>query len=97
MNLLIIFIRSVFLAVLLSFVAPWIVVGGVMLGLNLGTQIPGLTALSQTGEGYIWHFLAIFGNGEPLEGLLVLGVACSIVGAMFDMFAFYREQMWHTH
>lgn len=97
MNLLLIFIRSLCLAVILSFVAPWMVIGGVMLGLDLGTQIPGLTTLSQTGESLIWHFLAIFGNGEPLEGLLVLGVTCSLVGAMFDAFAFYREQIWHSH
>ncbi|MDJ1184854.1 hypothetical protein [Roseofilum casamattae] len=97
MNFLLIFIRSLCLAVLLSFVTPWVVVGGIMLSLDLGTQIPGLTALSQEWENCIWHFLAVFGNGEPLEGLLVLGVTCSIVGAMFDAFAFYREQIWHSH
>ncbi|MDJ1174859.1 hypothetical protein [Roseofilum capinflatum] len=97
MNVLLIFIRSLCLAIVLSFVAPWIIIGGVMIGLDLGTQIPGLTTLSQAGESFIWHILAIFGNGEPLEGLLVLGVTSSLVGAMFDAFAFYREQIWHTH
>jgi len=37
-------------------------------------------------------FLAVFGTGSPLEGVLVIGMTCSIVGALFDTYAFYRYQ-----
>lgn len=86
------FLRSLLLTSVLSFTAPLLLVGGVWVSLFLLGYIPLLEAIAQTGSEQILNFLAIFGNGCPLEGILVIGCTCGFVGALFDTYAFYRYQ-----
>ena len=86
------FLRSVLLTIVLSFVAPMLLFGGVLVSLSLSGHIPGLTAIAQSVARQILHFLATFGSGNSFRGLIVIGITCSLVGALFDTYAFYRYQ-----
>jgi hypothetical protein len=68
-------LRSLILTVLLAFVVPLLMVGGV-LGLLLGVSyIPGIAAFGQRGMESILHFLSVFGSGYPLLGMLTMGAS----------------------
>jgi len=86
------FLRSVLLTVVLSFVAPMLLLGGVIASFSLMGYIHGLEATARSITGQIWQFLATFGSGNPFQGLVVIGLTCSLVGALFDTYAFYRYQ-----
>ncbi|AFZ34638.1 hypothetical protein Sta7437_1058 [Stanieria cyanosphaera PCC 7437] len=86
------FLVSLLVTALISFSTP-IIFFGVILGILLiVSQIPGVAVLGQTGAIEVLNFLAVFGNGQPLIGVLILGVVGSIVGGLFDIFNFYRYQ-----
>lgn len=85
-------LRSLILTVLLAFVVPLLLVGGV-LGLLLGVSyIPGIAAVGQRGMESILHFFSVFGSGYPLLGMLTIGGTCGIVGGVFDVFNFFFFQ-----
>ncbi|MBW4576519.1 MAG: hypothetical protein KME08_14685 [Aphanothece sp. CMT-3BRIN-NPC111] len=86
------FLRSLFLTTILSFAAPILLVGGGLAVVSLVGYIPGLAAMGQAGVAQILQFLATFGTGCPLQGILVIGWTCSFVGGLFDTYAFYRYQ-----
>jgi len=91
------FLRSLALTIFLSFVAP-IVLVAVLLGAFAGIgYIPGLESVGQAGTTQLSQFLAVFGSGCPLEGLMVIGFTCSVVGALFDTYSFYRYQILNDH
>lgn len=76
----------------MSFTAP-IIFFGIILGiLLLISYIPSFAILGQTNAIQILNFLAIFGDGHPLIGVITLGIVGSVVGGLFDMFNFYRYQ-----
>lgn len=87
------FLRSLLLTIILSFVAPMIFVGGALLILSLLSLLPGLQALGEIIATQISHFLATFGSGTPLQGLFVICLTCSFVGALFDTYVYYRCQI----
>lgn len=85
------YLRSLLLTSVLSFLAPMTLVGSaISLFLLLGA-IPGLDGLGQAGFQMIRTFLTTFGAGDAWEGLLVIGSACAIVGALFDTYTFYSR------
>ena len=86
------FLRSVMLTIVLSFVAPISLVGGALVSLALIGCIPGPKAIAQLIAEQILQFLATFGSGSPFRGLIVISLTCSLVGALFDTYAFYRYQ-----
>ncbi len=86
------FIRSLVLASLFSFIAPILLMGGTLAGLSLISYIPGFQTIGQSGVEPIWQFLTIFGSGCPFRGMLVIGMTCSLVGSIFDTYAFYKYQ-----
>ncbi len=81
---------SLFLTVSLSFTAPIVLLGGILATLLLVSYIPGLAFLGKSGAIQILEFLAVFGSGSPLEGVVTLGLAGGVVGGLFDLFNFYR-------
>lgn len=87
------FLRSLLLTSIFSFVAPMIFVGGALLILSLLSLLPGLQALGEIIATQISVFLAAFGSGTPLQGLFVICLTCSFVGALFDTYAYYRCQI----
>jgi len=87
------FFRSLLLTVLLSFAAPVVLIGGGLVSLSIIAYLPGLQRISQVVVEQILQFLAIFGSGNWLQGLLIICLTCCLVGAMFDTYAFYRYQI----
>ncbi len=87
------FLRSLLLTIIFSFVAPMIFVGGALLILSLLSLLPGLQALGEIIATQISDFLATFGSGTPLQGLFVICLTCSFVGALFDTYVYYRCQI----
>ena len=86
------FLRSVLLTIFFSFVTPMLVIGGGLSIVFLLGYIPGLQAVGKAIAIALTQFLATFGSGSAIEGLVVIGLACSLVGALFDTYAFLREQ-----
>ena len=84
-------LRSVLLTGVLSFVAPILLFGGTLVGLALIAYIPGLKGSGLVAE-QILQFLATFGSGDRFGGLAVIGLTCSVVGVLFDIYVFYRCQ-----
>lgn len=97
MSILIILLRSLLLTSVLSFLAPLLVFGILLLSLSLSAHLPGLELFCCAGETQVKDFLATFGSGQPVEGLLVISCTCSIVGILFDSYAFYRDQILHSN
>lgn len=97
MSLSLSFLRSLILASLLSFLIPVGSLGVVLLGLFLGGRTPFLAVPSQAALHQFWQFLATFGSGDAVEGLLVIGIVGSFVGVLFDAFVFYQQQYLHKN
>ncbi len=87
------FLRSLVLSIIFSFVAPIIFVGGALLLLSLISLLPGLQAVTELIATQISNFLAAFGSGMPMQGLFVICLTCSFVGALFDTYVYYRCQI----
>lgn len=90
------FLRSLLLTIIFSFVVPMFLVGGGLLFLSLIGHFPGLQELTEAIATEIMHFLATFGSGNPLRGLFIISSTCSFVGALFDMYVYYRYQILRT-
>lgn len=82
------YLRSLLLAVLFSFIAPIALIGSAIALLLLLTYVPGLMPLGQACTTQILSFLETFGSGSAWEGMIVIGCACSVVGALFDTYIF---------
>lgn len=91
------FLRSLLLTIIFSFVAPMLLVGVALVSLSLIGYIPGLQGVGQAIAAQILQVLATFGSGSSLQGLVVIGLTCSLVGALFDTYAFYRYQILREH
>ena len=89
------FLRSLLLTSVFSFVAPIVLFGGALVSLSLIRYIPGLEGKSIAEQ--ILQFLATFGSGNSLRGLVVISLTCSLVGALFDTYAFYRYKSLRDH
>ena len=64
-----------------------------LLGLAiLISLIPGSIEFGNQAVASILEFLAVFGSGKPVSGVVTLGLACSFVGVLFDLFNIYRFQ-----
>lgn len=85
-------LRSLCLATLLSFAVPILLFGAVLAGLSLVGYVPGLEDIGQAGATSILSFLAVFGSGCPVQGLLIIGMSCGLVGGLFDTYTSYRYQ-----
>lgn len=90
------YLRSLILTSIFSFIAPLLLVGGAIAGLVLLGLVPWLEGLSQMGLEQIKTFLQTFGNGNALEGSLVIGCACALVGGLFDTYIFYRQRSFRA-
>ena len=95
MTMFINFLRSLLLSIIFSFFAPIIFFGGALLFLSLMSFLPGLQAISDIIATQISKFLAAFGSGMPMQGLFVICLTCSFVGALFDSYVYYRCQILH--
>lgn len=86
------FILSLVLTACISFSAP-IILGGVLFTVLFAIgYFPGLTEFSRMGACQIIDFLRVFGAGNPIQGIITIGLACGLVGGLFDLFNLYRYQ-----
>lgn len=83
---------SLVLTIVFSFIAPIVLVAGVLGSLTIARLVPGLGTTSATIASIIAEFLATFGSGSAWRGIAIVGLACSFVGALFDSYTFYRYQ-----
>jgi len=86
------YLRSLLLTIIFSFITPMLLVGGVLFSISLLSYIPGWQAMAEATDEQILQFLATFGSRSPFRGLVVIGLTCSLVGALFDTYAFYHYQ-----
>lgn len=91
------FLRSLVVTILLSFVAPIVVIIVLLAALSAIGYVPGLEAVGQTGTTQLLQFLSVFGSGCPFQGIIIIGFTCSLVGALFDTYSFYRYQNLSNH
>ena len=86
-------ISSLFVSLLLtttiSFAIPALIIGAIFAILLILGYVPGFIWLGHCGVDRVLDFLAVFGTGNPLEGLMILGFAFALVGMLFDLFIFY--------
>lgn len=86
------FLRSLLLTGFLSFVTPTLLLGATIASFAIVGYLPFLETTSQSCIDQILKFLATFGSGNALHGILIIGVTCSLVGTLFDACTFYRYQ-----
>jgi hypothetical protein len=86
------FFLYLFLTASMSFTLPVVLFGSVLGFLTLTSYIPGFLALSNQGTLYMLNFLAVFGDGKPLQGVITLGVTVGVAGILLDVLNFYRYQ-----
>lgn len=84
--------RSLLLASMLSFTVPLLLIGVLISCLSLFSWLPLSEALAQIGLEQILKFLAVFGQGDPFQGVIIIGSTCSLVGTLFDSYAYYQRQ-----
>lgn len=78
------------LTIVFSFLAPILLVSGMLVSFSLLGYLPGLEAISAAINRGIAEFLAAFGSGNSWRGMAIIGLACSFVGALFDTYTFFR-------
>ncbi|MGC1245716.1 MAG: hypothetical protein WA865_05850 [Spirulinaceae cyanobacterium] len=74
-----------------------VVVGAILVVPVIAIYIPGLAVFGQIFLSTVFKFLATFGNGCPLQGILTIALACSLVGGLFNLYTFYRYQYFRSH
>lgn len=83
-------IRSLLIASILSFAAPSLVLAVLFGFLSLAHYVPWFEPGSDYAINCLLQFLATFGSGNPLEGVVVIGFTASVVGALFDTYALFQ-------
>jgi hypothetical protein len=86
------FLRSLILASIFSFLAPVLLIGTILASLVLLGYVPGLEVFAKVGVEQIAAFLKVFGSTSALRGVITIGIACSLVGVLFDAYTLYRYQ-----
>jgi hypothetical protein len=85
-------LRSLLLTSIFSFLAPVLLIGTILASLALLGYVPGLEVFGKAGLEQVAQFLKVFGSTSALQGLVTIGIACSVVGILFDAYTFYRYQ-----
>ena len=83
-------VRSLLFTSFISFAIPLVSIGGVLLVLLIMAQITSLYSISEFSLIQLTQFLNVLGNGDRLEGLLIIGLASGLVGSLFDAFNLLR-------
>ncbi|MEL6246456.1 MAG: hypothetical protein AAFR15_00445 [Cyanobacteria bacterium J06627_15] len=88
------FLFSLTTTMLVCFCLPML---GIVLLLGLLTlaEFSPLAALGQAGLSYTLDVLSVLGSGSVWQGVLTIGLTLSLVGGLFDTYAFYRYQALH--
>ena len=85
-------IVSLFMTAIIIFILPIAIVGFMLGSVLIVSLIPGFMELGSQSVDSILQFLAVFGSGKPVAGMITLSLAGSFVGILFDLFNIYRFQ-----
>jgi hypothetical protein len=85
-------LRSLLLTGIFSFLTPVVFIGFIVVALFLLGHIPRLEIVGIEGVEQILRFLAVFGSGSSVRGVIVISSASALVGVLFDAYALYRYQ-----
>jgi fructose-specific phosphotransferase system IIC component len=88
---------SLTLTAIVSFLVPLLLIGALVLGLSGLQTLTLLTPVTQPVLQQLLHFLTTLGSGNPWHGVLIVGVASSMVGVLFDTFASSRFEGFSHH
>lgn len=94
MSTLSLFLRSLVITGIISFMTPWFVTGIGFTVLLLVSYIPLWNEFAREGMHAAVEILAVFGNGSPVEGLVAIGLTYSLVNMLFEAVATQRYQKW---
>ncbi len=86
------FLRSLLLASTFSFAAPIVLISLVLGALWGVAEVPLTATIALITAEKLVAFLSVFGSGDAVQGMFIIGVTCATVGALFDTYAFYRYQ-----
>ncbi len=87
------FVRSLLVTSMVSFAAPLFLIGAIIVMLTAVAHVPNLETLGQVAIQQVFKFLAVFGNGNAIEGALVIALTCGLVGALFDTYAYCNRSL----
>ncbi|MEO0432076.1 MAG: hypothetical protein AAF151_10335 [Cyanobacteria bacterium J06656_5] len=84
---------QLFIALVLTsgmcFLLPAVTLGIALGLLTLGSWSP-LAVISVQGKDRLMEFLITFGAGDVWQGVVSICLTLSVVGGLFEMFAFYK-------
>jgi len=85
------FLQSLLVTSTLSFMLPIVLISALVVVLFLIMQIPIAQSVGEVMVNQVLQVLKVFGTGSAIEGALVIAVTCSLVGILFDTYAFYNR------
>lgn len=85
-------IFSLVLTSTISFTIPVAITGFVFGVAFVVSLIPGLVSFGHQAMSCVFDFLAVFGNDNPIWGLITLGLVSAFVGFILDLSNAYRYQ-----
>jgi hypothetical protein len=84
-------LKSLLLSLSFGFVSPVILFGLILFSLSALSHIPSLYSAATGTYTKIEGFLNVFGNGNWLIGLLVIGLTCSLVAGLLELFNIFQQ------
>jgi hypothetical protein len=81
---------SLSLTTFVSFVTPVIFCTFILSSLGIASHFPLINPWVENFYEEIWNFLAIFGEGSSIIGILTIAKTFAIVGFLFESLNFYR-------
>jgi hypothetical protein len=93
-------LQSLLVSAVVSFVAVLVVIGVLVLPWEVLSWMPepiglGMAGVGLGGLGAIANFLAVFGQGSSLHGVITICLTVSFVGVLFDSYVFYHKVVAH--
>lgn len=88
-------LRFLILSALLSFCAPVVSLTALLATVSAASCVPCLRSLGMAGRSSLVSFLATFGTGCPLSGLIAIGTASAVAGCLFAAATVYRSQQMY--
>ncbi len=87
------FLGSILVTIAFSFTVPVLLIGLIVVGSAIAANLPWVTVAGQVTLEQVLMVLATFGNGSAVEGAIVIGLTCSLVGALFDTYNLYYRHL----
>ncbi len=84
------FLHSLLVTSTLSFIVPIILISALVTTLFVIMQIPIAQSVGQAMVEQVLQVLMVFGTGSAIEGAIVIATTFSLVGVLFDTYAFYN-------